>query len=569
MLNLAGHSIGRYHILEQLGEGGMAIVYKAYDTHLECDVAIKFIRMDMLVPAEVEIARKRFQIEAKKTARLEHANIVRVTDFGEYQGIPYLVMPYLSGGTLKQKIKGALPYQEAARLLAPIARALEYAHQQNIIHRDIKPSNILLNEAGQPMLSDFGVAKVLVGEGETSGHLTGTGVGIGTPEYMAPEQVTGSGVDARTDIYALGLVFFEMVIGRRPFIADTPMAVAIKQVTDPLPRPKGLVPDLPEEVEQVLIKALAKQPEDRFQQMGQFADRLERFAIGPTVSQTRTSVGETVEASRVPALAPTRQPPVSQSESTGGGSTAPTLTQNKIDWKRWIWLPLVLIAVVAIFLTVNMLGWANLLGKPLSALPVLTSTLQPTALPTQTILPSPTTQPTSKSTISPSNATVRPTPSKTITVTKTHSPPTATLAVDGKYSLGIGTNASPKCPLVFLDGVLTPAESCPQDFFKKLNIGVGGDIRYLLVIGPDSTDFKLTPLGNTYVEGKLVGCRANEKGAGFCLAQITEANGTVYTIRIPIQGIILQASSPTPAGGGGGGGGGGGPSGPAPSLPPP
>jgi len=279
MLELAGQSIGRYHIIEHLGEGGMAVVYRAYDTHLDCDVAIKFIRTDMLMVGELEVALKRFQIEARKTARLIHPNIVRVMDYGEHNGKPYLVMVYLPGGTLKKILGHPVPVIESARLLAPIARALEYAHQQSVIHRDVKPANILLTDAGQPMLSDFGVAKVLVSEGERSGHLTGTGIGIGTPEYMAPEQVMGVPIDHRVDIYALGVVLFELVTGRRPFIADTPMAVAIKHITDPLPRPKDIIPDLPDEVERVLFKALAKKPEDRYQNAGDLASVLERLHI--------------------------------------------------------------------------------------------------------------------------------------------------------------------------------------------------------------------------------------------------------------------------------------------------
>jgi len=290
MLNLEGQSIGRYHIIERLGEGGMAVVYRAYDTHLDCDVAIKFIRTDMLAVGELEIALKRFQTEAHKMARLTHPNIVRVIDYGEHQGTPYLVMVYLTGGTLKQKLGSPLPCPDVARLLAPIARALEYAHQQGIIHRDVKPANILLTDTGQPMLSDFGVAKVLTSEGERSGHLTGTGVGIGTPEYMAPEQVMGLPIDHRVDIYSLGVVLFELATGRRPFIADTPMAVAIKHVSDPLPRPKDLKPDLPDDIERILFKAMAKNPADRYQSMAEFAIDLEKL----TGSQSPAASGSQV-----------------------------------------------------------------------------------------------------------------------------------------------------------------------------------------------------------------------------------------------------------------------------------
>ena len=274
MTNLIGQSLGRYHILEQLGEGGMATVYKAYDTRLESDVAVKVIRTDNLAPSTVERALKRFEREAKALAKLTHANIVKVIDYGEYEGKPYLVMPFLPGGTLKARLQGKpMPWQEAVHWLLPIARALSYAHKQGMIHRDIKPSNILITEAGDPLLTDFGIAKII--DEEATVDLTGTSATVGTPEYMAPEQVTSKSVDARADIYALGIVFYEMVTGRKPFQADTPMAVLFKQASEPLPRTSQFVHDLPEAVEKVLIKALAKKPEDRYPDMSAFATVLE------------------------------------------------------------------------------------------------------------------------------------------------------------------------------------------------------------------------------------------------------------------------------------------------------
>jgi len=281
MDTLIGQDIGRYHIIELLGEGGMAIVYRAFDTHLQCDVAVKFLRMERLTPEMAGKTLKRFEREARIVSHLHDTHIVKVTDYGEYQGIPYLVMPYLNGGTLKQFSGEAMPYQRAAGFLAPIARALEYAHKHHILHRDVKPSNILLNEDGQPLLSDFGVAKILSSDPENPEYsLTMTGVGIGTPEYMAPEQGQGHAVDERSDIYSLGIVFYELVTGRKPFIADTPLAVMIKQIHDPLPRPKTYTPSIPRRVEDVIFKALAKEPEDRYQAASQFASSLEKLAAG-------------------------------------------------------------------------------------------------------------------------------------------------------------------------------------------------------------------------------------------------------------------------------------------------
>ena len=266
MASFIGQSFGRYHILEQLGEGGMATVYKAYDTRLERHVAIKVI---LTQKQYTEKFLKRFEREARALAQLTHPNIVGIIDYGDHEGLPYLVMEYIPSGTLKLRLGKPIPYQEAARMLAPIARALAYAHEKKIIHRDIKPANILITQSGEPMLSDFGIAKIL--EAEETVDLTGTGIGVGTPEYMSPEQAQGKPVDARSDIYSLGVVLFEMVTGRKPYQADTPMAVVWKLASEPLPRPRQFVSDLPEAVEGILLKALAKNPEDRYPDMSAFA----------------------------------------------------------------------------------------------------------------------------------------------------------------------------------------------------------------------------------------------------------------------------------------------------------
>ncbi len=290
-MNLIGQSFGRYHILEQLGEGGMATVYKAYDTRLDADVAVKVIRRSAFAPDQLEMVLKRFEREAKSLAKLSHANIVGVIDYGDYEGAPYLVMEYLPGGTLKQKLGQPMSCREAARILLPIARALDFAHRKGMAHRDVKPSNILITADGDPMLTDFGIAKIL--EAPEGATLTGTGVGIGTPEYMAPEQWTGQ-AGPSSDIYSLGVVFYEMLTGRKPYEADTPAAVLLKQASDPLPNPRDYVPDLPYQAEHVLLRALAKKPEDRFANMGEFAASLEALASEPTVVAQPPSVAAAV-----------------------------------------------------------------------------------------------------------------------------------------------------------------------------------------------------------------------------------------------------------------------------------
>jgi len=195
MQDMTGHELGRYHLLEKLGEGGMATVYKAYDTRLERDVAVKVIRREAFSQEVLERVLKRFEREAKTLAKLTHPNIVSIIDYGDQEGNPYLVMPYLPGGTLKQFLGKPMPWQNAVMLLLPVAKALAYAHGLDIIHRDVKPANILITASGEPMLTDFGIAKMLDLQGGQT--LTGTGVGVGTPEYMAPEQGLGKEVDGR------------------------------------------------------------------------------------------------------------------------------------------------------------------------------------------------------------------------------------------------------------------------------------------------------------------------------------------------------------------------------------
>jgi len=274
--NLVGQRLGRYHIEGSIGRGGMAVVYRARDQVLEREVAIKLISKERFPPEMLERVLKRFEREAKSLAQLDHPHIVQVLDYGEYDGAPYLVLKYLSGGTLEQVVGHPLPYPEAARLLIPIAQALAYAHERHIIHRDVKPSNILFSDSRHPMLGDFGIAKLL-DDASTHG-LTESSAVIGTPAYMAPEQAMGRPIDARTDLYALGVVFYELVTGRKPFEADTPMSMAVMHATEPLPSPKQFVPDLPDAVEQILLRALAKQPAERYPDMAQFLAALTGLA---------------------------------------------------------------------------------------------------------------------------------------------------------------------------------------------------------------------------------------------------------------------------------------------------
>ena len=333
MVLSTGDMIDRYQIVERLGEGGMATVYKAYDTRLERMVAVKLIRSNMDAPEFI----KRFNREARALGQLNHPHIVRVLDYGELGDDPYFVMEYMSGGTLKQKLGRPFAYQEAIRLLMPVADALCYAHEHKIVHRDVKPANILLTAEGMPMLSDFGVAKILQ-EGEVD--LTKAGVGVGTPEYMAPEQGLGKAVDVRMDIYALGVVLYEMLTGVKPYQAETPVSVIMKVVSEPLPDARRFVPDLPDAVIQVLKKALAKKPEERYQNMEAFITALQALAgedknASVPAAQTLVYPEETQTTERHPRSSPVLQPVSNPQSSPLPPAAAAAKVKSKSGFPLW------------------------------------------------------------------------------------------------------------------------------------------------------------------------------------------------------------------------------------------
>ena len=254
-----GETIGPYQLLEQLGQGGMATVYRAYHAALDRNVAIKALH-----PAFLEDPNflARFQREARVVARLEHPNIVPVYDFSEHEGRPFLVMKFIEGETLKTVLHNHHPtLAETLPVVEAVGAALAYAHSQGILHRDIKPSNVLVTRAGQIYLADFGLARIA-----HAGHSTLTSdMMVGTPHYISPEQALArQDIDERSDIYSFGVMIYEMIVGRVPYSADTPFAIVHDHIYSPLPLPRLVNPDLPEPIERFLLKALAKTREDRF-----------------------------------------------------------------------------------------------------------------------------------------------------------------------------------------------------------------------------------------------------------------------------------------------------------------
>lgn len=303
-MSLHTKTLGKYQIVERLGRGGMAEVYKAYQPNLARHVAIKVIRA--AIAEEPEIV-ERFEREAKSAASLHHPHIVQMYDYDvdPESGEPYMVMELIEGGSLAEylrKQQGLLPLGAVAQIMSEVGGALAYAHRQQIVHRDVKPANVMRDALGRCILTDFGLAKILAEAGQSGSAST-----LGTPDYMAPEQVQGAPADQRADIYALGVMLFQMLTGQLPYTADTPTALMLKHLTEPVPNPRTANPHLPDSLAEVIERSLAKVPDNRFQTVEDLLQQLHSTLQSIDAALTVAPIAEQATPTR-PAAAKVTSP---------------------------------------------------------------------------------------------------------------------------------------------------------------------------------------------------------------------------------------------------------------------
>lgn len=359
-----GETVGAYRIIGQLGQGGMATVYKAYHAGLDRYVAIK-----VLHPAFKEDSTflGRFQREARVLAKLDHPNIVPIYDFAEHDGQPYLVMKYVEGETLKGRLaRGPITREETLQIVESVGAALAYAHQQGILHRDVKPSNVIITSDKHYYLSDFGLARMAASGESTLSQDTL----LGTPNYISPEQARGlTDLDGRTDIYSLGVVLYELIVGRVPFSGDTPYSIIHDHIFTPLPPPSGVNPAVSQALERFLLKSLAKDRGDRYQDVPEMVEAFRRAArAGIEDAQSSPDATEALSQT-LPRLAvapavPDNSPAALPQETKVAATVVRTSGQNKPWWLLGSSAVVLLALVAVVFVAGRLLRPGRSVGTP-------------------------------------------------------------------------------------------------------------------------------------------------------------------------------------------------------------
>jgi eukaryotic-like serine/threonine-protein kinase len=306
--DLVGKTLGEYNLESVIGEGGLATVYRAYQISLNRPVAIKVLYH------QEGTSLARFQREAKVIAALRHRNILIIYEYGEQEGLPYIVMEYVEGGTLEDRLKGEpMDWRRVVNLIMPIAEALQYAHARGIIHRDVKPSNILMQQEDWPVLADFGLVK----QSDEQQGLTMTGTFMGTPNYISPEQARDLPVDHRADMYSLGVVLFEMVAGRLPFNYKVSNKILLAHVMEEPPSPLTFNPNCPPDLAEIILKTLRKSPDERYANMQALIEALKTLLYGPSLPIEAPIEAQTAETDTPVAPIPTPAKVAPEEKSLG------------------------------------------------------------------------------------------------------------------------------------------------------------------------------------------------------------------------------------------------------------
>ncbi len=344
-----GVQVGPYQIVEQVGRGGMATVFKAYQPALERVVAIKVLPE---VLAEDPQFRERFRREAVAIAKLRHPSILTVYDHGEFENQLYIVTEFVEGGTFANELGRPLRPSRATRVLQSIASALDYAHERGVLHRDVKPSNILINRDGAAILGDFGLARMMAPTGE---RLTRIDMVVGTPEYMSPEQCAGKDSGPASDQYSLGVVAFEALTGHVPYEAETPAAVMLEQIQSPLPMPRSVNPDLSEGIERALLRALAKDPATRYPTC---TDLVEALAAKDAADE-RVPVAASLAKPEAPTAALAAQPAGAPAAAVAPTISSSTFSRGKMLIAGGVVAALVIASVAVALITLHPGGTNN------------------------------------------------------------------------------------------------------------------------------------------------------------------------------------------------------------------